>query len=121
MKKVVCDGAIIDPSGHQCRERKCKHRFLHKPVKDRCSTKAHNNSDAWCVFPGTVSYIDGQTDGNLVTCLTKPEIRKNQLKFNQYMLRELEEQKEQQKRIIKKDQEALNNLCRLIKFYKDKK
>ena len=63
--KVICDGILM---GHQCENRKCKHRKPHKTQKG-CNKRTHNNADRWCECPGTISPLDGHADGALVTCL----------------------------------------------------
>ena len=121
MKKVICDGAVRDLASHQCEERKCKHRKLHKPIKGRCGIRSHNDSDGWCTFPGVQSMLDLGDEGTCVTCMTEAQIRKEELELNEYILTEYEEQRKRLIKTIEQDQVSLKNLDKHIKILKGKK
>lgn len=65
----ICNGTN---SSHQCHKRKCLHRKPHnKNINANgfgCGDRKHNNSDRFCIEPGSVSPLDGNEDGCLVSC-----------------------------------------------------
>ncbi len=120
MNMLICSGTS-NKDWFKCDERKCKHRKLHKPIKGQCGVKDWNGSDRFCHAPDTVSPIDGNLDGRLVTCMTVKELKKERAEFNQWFLKELQESKKDLKQKIQIDNDSLKILDKQIEYIKRQK